>query len=115
MAQVDIVGVWYLGCTLPNDFGNALYAAMASVVRAVGALKLSVNGLNQPTEILLAASPADPVYTLTSATTEKIASTTISAPSNRNWVRAESSMPRQAIQVISRIHTEPATISANLL
>src|SRR2546423_6336675 len=36
MAQVENVGVWYFGCTTPNDFGSALYAAMASVVRAVG-------------------------------------------------------------------------------
>src|SRR5882672_6975024 len=82
---------------------------------ADSALNDSPNGLNQPAEILTACSPADPAYTLTIATTEKIAKITSSDPSSRNWVRADHSMPRQAIQVISRIHSEPPTMTANLL
>src|SRR5262245_42620303 len=82
---------------------------------ADSALNDNPNGLNHPAEILIAWSPADPAYTFTNATTQNTSRIVSSAPSNRYCVRADHSMPRQAIQVISRIHSEPATITASLL
>src|SRR5689334_10328795 len=43
IAQVENVGVWYRGCTSPKTLGSALYAAIDSVVRAVGRIVVWVD------------------------------------------------------------------------
>ena len=52
---------------------------------------------------------------LISATTAKMISVTISKPSRNCWVRAESSMPRQQIQVSATMKMTPRTITSHLL
>ena len=43
MAIVDTVGVWYFGCILAKLAGNAWYAAIDNVVRAVGRIVVCVD------------------------------------------------------------------------
>src|SRR5580700_2781298 len=75
------------------------------------ALNPSEKGLNHSQ--LKCSDPVGwPLYTFAIATTAKSASTTISAPSRNCCTRADSSMPRQQIHVISAIQiVEPMRIA----
>jgi hypothetical protein len=73
------------------------------------------NGLNHDSDGWMASAPAWPEYTLTSAVTAKIARISSSRLSRMTWVRADSSMPIQAISVISRIHTQPTKVTQKVL
>src|ERR1700681_3985949 len=53
-------------------------------------------------------------YTVTSATIAKATSVTNSIPSRNCCVRAESSIPRQQIQVMTTIQITPATVIAKV-
>src|SRR3954451_11446105 len=75
--------------------------------------KLSIsNGLIQERLGSPAFSPALPVATATSATTEKITSVMISALSRQTCVRAESSIPITQIAVMIAIQTTPTMVTA---
>jgi hypothetical protein len=79
---------------------------------ADSALNDSPTGLNHDSDGVIAWSPAVPAYTCHSATTEKIARMASSAASRKYWVRADSSMPRQAMNVIPMIHAMPSATTA---
>src|SRR5215475_4296982 len=51
MTTVDTVGVMNRGWTFANDFGSALYAAMDSVVRAVGRIVVWVDAAAEESTI----------------------------------------------------------------
>src|SRR5689334_10452629 len=70
------------------------------------------NGLNHDSDGWIARSPALLPYTATNATTAKIARISNSRPSRITWVRADSSIPIQAISVITRIQMEPTIVTA---
>src|ERR1700761_680691 len=73
---------------------------------------LSANGLIQEKLGSIEFGPALPEITLIRATTEKRAKVKISAASRPTWVRAESSIPRSTIQVISTIQATPTAVTA---
>src|SRR2546421_11473957 len=73
------------------------------------------NGLNHDSDGWTASSPALPVHTRTSATTANTASTNSSSPSRITCVRADSSMPTQAIHVMARIQAQPSAVTAHVL
>src|SRR4051812_33771244 len=87
----------------------------ASRKPADSAPQLSVNGLNQDSDGWMARLPACPLYTFTRQTTENTARVTSSRPSRITWVRTDSSMPTQEIQVITAIHAQPAMVVAHRL
>src|SRR3954454_1706786 len=70
-------------------------------------------GENQLRSTWLEAAGAEPPYTLISATTAKIISVMNSAPSRNCWVRADNSIPRQQIHVITAIQTTPTSVTSN--
>src|SRR5436190_22890571 len=73
------------------------------------------NGRNHDSDGWIARLPACPAYTLIRQTTEKTASVSNSTPSRITWVRAESSIPTQLIQVITRIDAQPRSVVAQAL
>ena len=81
---------------------------------SISAVHDSANGLNQSSCGWIDAAGALPPYTLASATTANRARMRTSAVSRICCVRAESSMPRQQIHVISAIQTTAATMIAKV-
>src|SRR3954470_10325350 len=72
------------------------------------------NGLSHDRLGSTECAPALPAATLTSATTEKSTSVTISAPSRPTCVRADSSMPITQIAVMIAIQTTPTSVTASV-
>src|SRR5262245_52699 len=66
-------------------------------------------GLSQDSEGVIAWSPAVPAYTCHSATIENRKRIASSAASSTYCVRADNSMPRQAMSVIPRIQATPSS------
>src|ERR1700741_3789272 len=76
--------------------------------------KLTLNGLNQLRETCIECAPGL-AYVLMSATTAKRTRAPSSKPSRICWVRAESSMPFQQIQVRRMMKTTPRLVTARVL
>src|ERR1700761_749760 len=75
---------------------------------------LTPNGLNHSSEMPVECGPGL-AYTLISATTAKTTRMVISKPSRICWVRAESSMPFQQIQVSSTMKMTPRIVTSSVL
>src|ERR1700760_4816650 len=75
---------------------------------------LTPNGLNHSSEMPVECGPGL-AYTLMIATTAKMIRIDISKPSRICWVRAESSMPFQQIQVSRMMKMPPSRMTSNVL
>ena len=73
------------------------------------------NGENQSSWTCDDVGGAVPAYTLTRATIAKSIRVMNSAPSRNCWSRAESSIPRQQIHVITTIQPTPMNVTQNVV